>query len=193
MKGEFFDRRTAVDVSFFSTTQKNAPYFVFVGAISAQVLIGIDKVDLYGGEFTLTQHLMRGLDAYVGYGYTHSEIKQYLLTPADIGKQAPYVPNQTIDGGLQYRIPITQKLSLFSRLQYQRLGKQYWDPENSTARDPVDLLGARMGVESNDGRWSVIGTINNALNKRYNEEWVGGGFAQLATPRTWIVESTYKF
>lgn len=193
LKGDFFEHKTRVEASVFRTTQKNAPYFVFVGAITAQVLVGIDKVDLYGGEFSVTQNLAHGLDAYAGYGYTHSEIKDYALAPADVGKKAPYVPNQSIDAGVQYRFALTSALNLFSRVQYQRLGLQYWDPENSTARSPVNLVSARLGVESNDGHWSVIGTMNNALDKRYNAEWVGGGFATLAPPRTWIVEATYKF
>lgn len=192
-KGEFFDHRTRVEASLFSTTQKNAPYFVFVGAITAQVLVGIDKVDLYGGELTITQNLTHGLDVYAGYGYTHSEIKQYDLTPSDIGKRAPYVPIRSINAGVQYRVPITAAFNLFSRIQYQRLGEQFWDPENSTARNPVDLLSARLGVETSDGHWSLIGTMNNALDKRYNAEWVGGGFATLAPPRNWIVEASYKF
>ncbi len=193
LKGDFFDHRTRIEASVYSTTQKNAPYFVFVGAITAQVLVGIDKVDLYGGEFTITQNLARGLDAFFGYGYTHSLIKDYALTPADIGKRAPYVPDKTIDGGLQYRFPLTASINLFSRVQYQRLGEQYWDPENSTARNPVDLVSARLGIESSDERWSVIGTMNNALDKRYNAEWVSGGFATLAPPRNWVIEASYEF
>ena len=193
LKSDWLDHRIRAEVSFYDTQQKNAPYFVFVGAITAQVLVPIDKVDLYGGEFTVTANLAPGLDAFAGYGYTHSEIKSYALESADVGKQAPYVPNMTVDGGLQYRAPISSTLQLFSRIQYQRLGKQYWDPENSTARDPVNLLGARLGVETRDNHWSVIGTLNNALDKRYNAEWVSGGYATLAPPRTWLIEATYRF
>ena len=193
LKGEWFNRRLRVDASLYQTRQTNAPYFVFVGAITAQVLVGIDKVDLYGGELSVTGNLAPGLDAYVGYGYTHSEIKSYALTPADVGKRAPYVPNTTVDAGLQYRVPLTSTLRLLARVDYQRLGEQFWDPENSTARNPISLVDARLGLESQDGHWSVIGSINNASNKRYNAEWVGGGFATLAPPRNWVVEATYRF
>jgi iron complex outermembrane receptor protein len=193
LKSEWLDHRIRVEASLYDTTQKNAPYFVFVGAITAQVLVPIDKVDLYGGEFTVTANLAPGLDAFAGYGYTHSEIKTYALAPADVGNRAPYVPNATVDGGLQYRVPITSTLRLFSRIQYQRLGDQYWDPENTTARNPVNLVGGRLGIETMDNHWSLIGTINNALDKRYNSEWVSGGYATLAPPRTWLVEATYHF
>jgi iron complex outermembrane receptor protein len=193
LKADLFDHHTRLEVSGFSTSQKNAPYFVFVAPIGAQVLVGIDKVALYGGELTLTQNFARGLDAFLGYGYTHSQIKNYALTPADVGNQAPYVPNQSIDAGVQYRVAMTSRVDLFARLQYQRLGKQYWDPENSTPRDPVDLVGLRLGLESPDSRWSVIATVNNLFDTRYNAEWVDGGFALLAPPRTGVLEFTYKF
>jgi iron complex outermembrane receptor protein len=193
MKSDFLDHRLHVDASLYETHQTNAPYFVFVGAITAQILVAIDKVDLYGGEVSVTGNLAPGLDAYVGYGYTHSEIKRYSLVPGDVGNRAPYVPNQTVDAGLQYKVPLNSVLRLVMRGDYQRLGNQYWDPENTTARDPVDLVSARLGVETLDGHWSVIGTMSNALNRRYNAEWVSGGFAEIAEPRTWVVEASYRF
>lgn len=193
LKGDWLDHRLHVDASVYETHQTNAPYFVFVGAITAQVLVAIDRINLYGGEFTITGSLAPGLDAYVGYGYTHSEIMRYSLAPGDVGNRAPYVPDATVDAGLQYRVPISSALRLLLRGDYQRLGRQYWDPENSTARDPVNLLSARVGLETTDGRWSVVGTMNNATNRRYNAEWVSGGFAELAQPRTWVVEASYHF
>lgn len=72
---------------------------------------------------------------------------------------------------------MTSRASLLIRAEYQRLGKQYWDPENSTAREPVHLFNARLGVESADGRWSLIGSVKNLADERYNEEWVLGGFS----------------
>ncbi len=193
LKSDWLDHRIRIEASIYDTVQKNAPYFVFVGAITAQVLVPIDRVDLYGGELTVTANLAPGLDAFAGFGYTHSEIREYALVPKDVGNRAPYVPNETLDGGLQYRVPITSTLQLFSRLQYQRLGDQYWDPENTTDRKPVDLIGARLGIESLDTHWSVIGTLNNGLDKRYNAEWVSGGYATVAPPRTWLIEATYRF
>ncbi|MDB6043769.1 MAG: TonB-dependent receptor [Gammaproteobacteria bacterium] len=193
MKGEWLDRRLRVDASVFQTRQTNAPYFVFVGAITAQILVAIDRVDLRGGEFSVTGNLAPGLDAYIGYGYTHSEIKRYALTSADVGHRAPYVPNETVDAGLQYKFAISSALRMVARADYQRLGRQYWDPENSTARDPVNLTSGRLGLETLDGHWSLMGTINNATNRRYNAEWVGGGFAELAPPRNWVIEASYRF
>ena len=63
LKSDWLDHRIRVEASLYETKQKNAPYFVFVGAITAQVLVPIDKVDLYGGEFTVTANLAPGLDA----------------------------------------------------------------------------------------------------------------------------------
>jgi iron complex outermembrane receptor protein len=39
----------------------------------------------------------------------------------------------------------------------------------------------------------VTGTVNNATNKAYNAEFVLGGFAQPAVPRSWVVDARYNF
>ena len=40
---------------------------------------------------------------------------------------------------------------------------------------------------------TVFLDARNLTNKRYNAEWVGGGFSELAPPRTWVVEASYRF
>lgn len=192
-KLQLADRRVRIDAALFDTRVKNQQYFVFIGAIGAQVLVPIDKVKLTGGEVLVTADMGGGLSAYAGFGYTDSTIKRYLVTPADVGNRAPYVPKTTINGGLQYRTPLTDSLGLFARADYRRLGRQYWDPENATARSNVSLADFRLGIEDPNGGWSVIGSLENAFDKKYNSEYVAGGFAHAATPRVWRIDLRYNF
>ena len=50
-----------------------------------------------------------------------------------------------------------------------------------------------LGVTSNDGDWSVIGTVDNATDVDYNSEWVAGGFSAAAPGRIWNVKFRYDF
>lgn len=193
VKSDWFDNRLRVNGALFSTEVTDQIYFVFVGAIPADVLANIDRVDLLGGELEVTARLADGLDAYVSWGYVDSEIKQFTLRPSAAGNWSPYTPRSTFNVGSQFRRPITEKIGLFARFDFEKRGKQYWDTENSSARRALDLLTLRLGIESTQDTWSLVATINNALDEEFNVEWVDGGFAHRGNPRTWGVDFTYKF
>jgi iron complex outermembrane receptor protein len=72
-------------------------------------------------------------------------------------------------------------------------GKQYWDPENSMPRDGITLVNLRAGLEDAKGKWNVALSVNNATNKLYNSEWVGGGFSAPGTPRVVRLDARYNF
>lgn len=192
-KSELFDNRLRLNGAFFHSSMKNPLFFVFIGEISAQVLANIEDVTLIGGEIEATARLADGLDAYVSFGYTDSEIKEYSVNPAAVGNEAPYVPKTTFNIGMQYRTDITGNMGLLARVDYERRGAQFWDPENSTARSALNLLNLRLGIEDADGVWSLTGTVNNVTDVVYNSEWVGGGFSHPAPPRMWHLDFRYNF
>lgn len=166
---------------------------MFIGAVGAQVLVGIDKVELNGGEIELVGNLGKGWDAYAGFGITDGKIKQYTVDPANVGKQAPYVPQTSANVGTQVRVPLSAGLSLLLRGDVILKGKQYWDPENSAASSDVTLVNLRAALEDAKGKWSAALSINNATDKAYNAEWVGGGFAAPALPRIVRADLRYNF
>lgn len=182
-----------LNASAYHTSLDNAPYFVFIGAVSAQVLVPIDEVKIIGGEIELNANLAEGLDVYASFGLSDSEIEAYTVNPAAVGNEAPYVAKTTINVGAQYRTPITDQIGIFMRADYERRGEQFWDPENSTSRSPINLVNVRAGFEDNDGRWSIIGSVDNLFDEVYNSEWVLGGFAHAGVPRLWRVDLRYNF
>jgi iron complex outermembrane receptor protein len=193
-KGQFADDRVRVSASIFSTDVEGQQFFSFIGAISAQILTNIDKVELQGGELDVVYRATDNLDLYASYGFTDSEIKAYNVDPAAVGNDAPYVAENTLNVGAQYQIPLgVGQTTLFTRVDFERRGEQYWDVLNSTARDALDLLSLRLGVEDSEGRWSVIGSVDNATDEIYNSEWVAGGFSARAPGRIWNVEARYNF
>lgn len=128
-------------------TKTNPLYFVFIGAVGAQALVNIDEVRLMGGEIEAVAKVGGGLDVYASFGYTDSKILANSLNPATIGNEAPYIAKTTLNLGAQYRADITDAMGLIARVDYERRGAQFWDPENSTARIALDLVNARIGFE----------------------------------------------
>jgi iron complex outermembrane receptor protein len=192
-KSQWFGRRLTLDGAVFHTDAQNVQYFVFVAPISAQVLVNIDKVSITGGEVEANLRLLGGFSANAGLGITHTEITKYSLTPGDVGNKAPFVPDATGNIGLQYATPVADKFRLTARVDEEIIGKQYWDPENDTARKTLYLLSARVAVATIEKRWELSVFGKNLTNVLYNEEYGGGGFAYPANPRSFGAALRYSF
>lgn len=192
-KALFAGGRLTLDGALFDTQVTNQQYYFFVGSIGAQVLVPIDRVRLRGGEIATTLKVASGLNAYASFGYTDGSIRRYSVNPSLVGNKAPYVPRTTINAGAQYRVPVADGVNLFLRGDYRRLGRQYWDPENSTQRANVNLVDFRAGIELPARGVSLIASVDNAFDERYNSEYVTGGFAHPATPRVWRADMRFSF
>lgn len=192
-KSDLLDRRLRLNGTFYTTSDKNPLYFVFIGSIGAQVLVNIDQVRSKGFELEAQAKLADGLDLFANYGYTHSRVKKYTVDPSLVGNVTPYVPKDTWALGMQYRTNLSDNIGLFARGDVEHHGKQFWDPENSTARNSYEVANVRLGVEDPEGKWSLIGSVENLFDKKYNSEWVLGGFAHPGLPRTWSLDLNFKF
>lgn len=187
------DGSLQLNTALFKTQVKNAPYFVFIGSVGAQVLVPLDKVDITGGEIEAVAHVVSALDVYAGLGISSSKIKAYEVNPAAVGNQAPYVPKLSANLGAQYRFAVSPTVNLTLRGDLMLKGKQYWDPENSLARSDVTLLNLRAALEDAKGKWSAALSVNNATDKLYNAEWVAGGFTAPALPRVVRLDLRHNF
>ncbi|MEM7612052.1 MAG: TonB-dependent receptor [Pseudomonadota bacterium] len=192
-KGQFLDDRLRLNAAVFSTDVDGQQFFSFIGAISAQILTNIDEVSLNGGEIDVVYRLNEYVDLYAAYGYTDSEIEAYAVDPTAVGNDAPYIAENTLNLGIQSDRPISDGLNLFARLDLERRGEQFWDVNNSTARDALDFVNARVGVRSSDDRWELIASGQNLTDELYNSEWVAGGFSARAPGRIWDVSFRYNF
>ncbi len=192
-KSTLLDGRLRINGTAFHTIDKNSFYFLFVGAVGAQILVNIDKAELVGGEIEASFTPVDGLELFGNYGYTYSKIKRFTYNPALVGNKAPYIPVDSGVIGAQYRTALTESIGIFARAELEHHGKQYWEPENSTARSAFQLLNLQLGVEHPDRNWSVTAFVNNLTDKRYNAEFVSGGFVQPAQPRSIGIELKASF
>lgn len=191
LKSRLLDGRVNLNFSVFDTVSDGGYFFVFLAESSTQNLGSLGEIEYQGFEVDLSARLMEGLDLFLGYGATDSEITES-VDPAHIGNEAPLVNKNTINAGLQYTRPLgAAGLEFFLRTDYHRIGDTYWEPVNYTVRNPVNLLDWRLGIRGET--WSVIGWQRNANDVRYNAEFSPGGFLFPAKPRRWGIDFTKDF
>jgi len=203
-KAEFMDRRLATNLSLYYTKANGSYYFVFDPNTSTQNLGNLGDVDYKGFEAEITARFTDSFDAYLGVGYTDSEIKQSDRDPNDVGNQAPLVSEYSINLGLAYRHQMAAfgGASAFIRTDLDVTGPTWFYPDNFTERDTVSVLNLRLGLESKS--WSVTAWAKNLNDEEYNSEWSPGpqffpspgytnNFVFKALPRRWGVDLAYRF
>ncbi|MGE5721497.1 MAG: TonB-dependent receptor [Sphingomonadales bacterium] len=190
-KAELLDHHLSLDAAAYTTKSKNSYFFVFLAANSTQNLGNIPEVRLKGFELNATARPVEGFDINVGLGYTWSDIKKF-PDPVVIGNEAPLISRYTFNVGAQYHHELgNSDLKGLARVDYRRTGRTWWEPYNTTSRDPIDLVNARLGIEGRS--WSLTAFSENLFNKKYNAEFSPGGFVFKAMPRRYGIEAMYKF
>ncbi len=189
MKSQWLDRRLSANVALYYTTDHNGYFFFYDATSSTQNLGNLDA--LYkGGELELTARATNWLDLYANYGYNFGSITA-MQDPRVIGNKPPLLTKNTVNAGFQVHEPVGDGLTGVLRLDYQMLGRTWWDPYDLTSRDPVNLIDLRAGLETD--RWTVTAWSKNLTDKIYNAEFSTGGFLWRAPPRRFGLDFTFKF
>lgn len=175
----------------YTTKSENSYFFVFLAQSSTQNLGNIPETRINGFELEASAEILPNLDVNAALGYTDSEIKAF-PDPTVIGNEAPQISRYTINLGAQYAGPISDSVDGLLRVDYRRTGKTWWEPFNTTVRDPIDIVDARAGFTLANGV-SVTGFASNLFNEIYNAEFSPGGFVFRARPRRYGVEVGFKF
>jgi iron complex outermembrane recepter protein len=189
VKSQFLERRLNAGLALFHTKSTNGYFFVFLPANSTQNLGNLDA-KYTGAELELSGRVTDRLDLYASFGYTDSEIT-HMEDPSVVGNQAPLVSKTTLNLGGQYNQPLQNGMNVTMRVDYQQIGRTWWEPYNLTSRDPVNLLDLRLGLE--DKSWSVVAWSKNLTDTKYNAEYSPGNFLFRAQPRRFGLEFNYHF
>ena len=191
LKSQLAGGRVDVNLSVFDTQSEGGYFFVFLPTSSTQNLGSLAEIDYQGFEVDMRARVTDNLEVFLGYGATDSEITES-VDPSHIGSEAPLVNEDTVNAGMQYvRALGDSGIELFLRGDYRRIGDTYWEPQNYTVRNPVNLLDWRLGVRGDS--WSLIGWQRNFNDVDYNTEFSPGGFLFPAPPRRWGIDFTKEF
>lgn len=174
-KGDLADGQIRLSAALYQTTLEGAYFFYYDAGTNTQNLGSLSEVDYQGAEFELSALLNENWSISAGIGLTDSEITKVPrdgsgLSEAWLGNQAPLVSEVTANLGLQYRATLNNGMETFARVDYQRLGETWWEPDNYSSRSPVNLIDIRAGIEL-PSDWSVTLWARNATDKAYNTEF----------------------
>ena len=178
------------NVSAYTTKSTNSYFFVFLAENSTQNLGNVPEGRLKGFEIDATLRPAPGLDFILGYGYTDSSIRRF-GNPALIGNRLPGVSRDTLNLAAQYQGEVAPDVNLTARADYRRIGRTWWDLENSTSRNPVDLVDLRVSLAHKG--FTLTGFAANLFDKRYNAEFSPGGFVFKGRPRRYGAELSFAF
>jgi iron complex outermembrane receptor protein len=175
----------------YTTLSRNSYFFVFLAQSSTQNLGNIPETRINGFELEATAEVLPNLDINAAIGVTDSEIKDF-ADASVIGNEAPQISRYTLNLGMQYAGPISDTVDGLLRIDYRRTGKTWWEPFNTTVRQPVDIVDARAGVTLKNGL-SITAFAQNLFDETYNAEFSPGGFVFRARPRRYGAEIGFKF
>ena len=190
-RAAFLDRRLTLGANVYTTRSENSYFFVFLAANSTQNLGNVPESRISGFELEARARPVTGLELNAAFGYTDSKITDF-PDPTVIGNELPLISRYTINLGAQYRAPLGGTgVGILARVDYRRTGRTWWEPFNTTSRDPIDLVNTRLGVEGE--RWSATLFSENLFNEEYNAEFSPGGFVFKARPRRYGAEVSFRF
>ena len=174
----------------YTTLSQNGYFFVFLAQSSTQNLGNIPETRIQGFELEASAEVLPDFDINAALGVTDSSIEAF-PDASVIGNNAPQISSYTINLGAQYAGPVSDNIDALLRIDYRRLGRTFWEPFNTTSRDPTDVVDARAGLTF--GGVSVTAFAANLFDETYNAEFSPGGFVFRARPARYGVEVGYKF
>lgn len=197
-KTAWLDNRLIVNGATFYTDVEDFQFFFVEGATASQIIGNIDEVGIFGVELEMQAVLTQGLQVSAGLGTTDSDIKQISVFPGNEGNHTPKTTEWTFNAGFQYRAPLGNGLTGMARMDYEHRGDKHWQADNLDVQDPVDLVSARLGIESTG--WSVTLWGRNLTDAEYYADYNPMQFSGLpydigwrAQPRAVGIEGRVNF
>ncbi|KQS03675.1 hypothetical protein ASG11_04970 [Sphingomonas sp. Leaf357] len=151
----------------------NSPDFLF-GLL--EKLVNIPKSEIYGAEAQIIVAPVTGLTMSASGTYLHTEITDDFnnfdpnATARNFkGEALPRSPKWSAVADAQYKFPVGDARSVFlgGSLTYQSTAESKLGELPLYTLNAYTLLDARVGIESDDGRWRVAAFGRNLTNKYY--------------------------
>lgn len=150
--------------------------FAFTPA--AQVTFNIPEVEIKGIEIAATAMPTENLALDIGYSYTDSEIQNFevetFLGPQNYsGAQTPNNPKSSLNIGTKYLHNLANGGELSGRVDYQRVGKTYFEVDNLLYVPSYYSLNAMIKYQPTES-WSLRFWGRNLTDER----WAISAFGQ---------------
>ncbi len=219
-KSTWLDGRAKLEATIYHTEVDDMQFFeFFVGPFGLQrVVQNVDEVTIVGGETAWTIAISDWLTWDGSAAIVNGKIDENSIRPQTEGNEVPFAPEWTFNTGLTMVKPAFANVDFVGRLDYRYTGETFFhvvqsdvtpallfDPSGGLQadfttfkRDGFSTVNLRVGLEAQDGKWAVTGTVRNLLNEQFLEEVItavefGGAFVHPGAQRTWALEAVYRF
>jgi iron complex outermembrane receptor protein len=177
VKSEWLDHRLRANLAAFYNKYTNLQQTIYVSTVpgAPTELTNAGRAHTDGVELETALIPIDGLTWTNNAGYLNTEFDKFLNAgPAGApatGKELPLAPRWTLSTGADYQLPldIPGATHLGGELQYQ--SKSFSDVLNTQGAAIPDqtILNVHATYTTDNGRWTVLFNIRNALNARYNQ------------------------
>lgn len=200
LKSEWLDSRIRVNLAAFYTDFTDLQVellddvnLVLVVANAADAVIkGLE------GEFQAVLH--ENVTFYASGSYIDAEYEDYIdpLRGIDYsGNRIQRTPEYQASGGLDVEIPFgSEGLQWLGNIQYGYQSEMYYGPDNTNDEPGYGLVDGRIGIGSQDGRWTVFAFAKNMTDELYRVSiipFAGDEFSVFGPPKTYGVRFSMNF
>ena len=210
LKSGWLDNRLILNLAVFYIDWKDKQVFIHTEALSNIIKNAAEATNL-GFEIEALARPVCGLEIIGGFGYLDAEFDEFTdpiydpVTGAKIGeknykdKELTFAPEYSYNLAVQYRYPLFNSNTLFSRLELQGVGDFYYDFDNEKKESSYEIVNAKLGYE---GEYKGYGFDlylwgKNIFDKEYSTSAWGtdqmGWFARAGAPQTFGVTLTGRF
>ncbi|WP_279452670.1 TonB-dependent receptor [Aeromonas hydrophila] len=170
-KASFLDNSLELSTALFYIDIKDQQVQQLVQSTNTIMTDNAGRGRSQGIEFETRYTPALGWLMELGGSYTDAEYKDYencatTSLQSCSGNKMVNTPELTANFALQNTRPLTEQLSLFSRLDVIHVGEYYFNSLNTLKQNQYQLVNVKLGVEAKD--WEVYLWAKNALNEYYS-------------------------
>ncbi len=220
IKSEWMNNRLRVNASVFRSDVDDNQFFeFFAGPFGLlRAVTTIDKLYVQGFEADFTLVATQGLTFYGGLGLLDSKIQKNRNRPLSEGNDVPQAPDTTGNLGVEWVLPVSERINLVSRVDWQYVGEMWfhtlqgeqtptiWNAlfgapifnqdYSKAQRDAYNTVDMRVGLEGEN--WTLAAWGRNITDEKYLQEVIpapefGGSFDHPSSRDTYGVDFTYRF
>jgi len=172
LKSTLFDRRLRFNAAAFYYDYKDLQLYTLIndGTIPISLLDNAANAAIYGAEFEMIARPVDRLDITLNLGLLHTEIKDFVTFNADYsGNRMPLSPKVNFSGVANYEVPVSDGLALAIQPSFSYRSSQFFSTDNNPLlkQQGYWLLGGRIALKDEDGRWEAAVFGRNLTRKKY--------------------------
>lgn len=186
-KSVYFNNRLISNFNFFYTTTKDQQIYQPIPSGFGSMLINAGKSSVRGIELEFRYLINEHHTVWASYGSNKAIFDEYVRSETldYSGNTITYVPKYTLNIGTNYTLHFKSNTirNATLTLNYQLMGKLFWNDENTAYQDSYGILNSRINFHSKKFDFGVWG--KNLLDTEYNAFYfaaLGNSYAQKGKP-----------